>query len=415
MSWLAEPIGFANPDYYTDATSSTEKQLRAEFAQYYQLREIAPFGRTDADTVEMNSRANDLAMRWGHHETARWRTMWESLQAAVMGWESRPELARRNFDHLARARTTGDLAVDDELWRSLQQARAITGHGHDARAESGLDAQHRYPNVAPEAFLSAALSVPAEPDRRTAVERTLGAPRSVGSDTVTLERIDAVIAETDAALNAEERAGDRDTGREARQALLPRAIRDAPITYDYGESEAWDLRQASLLREIQDLACQHSTIADSFDGHDDQHRITRLETLRTAVTAARRAALRAGVAPADVDRAYTLGRDGLYWSNEPSHPRLGRIAQLTEDRDQARTQAATYQSRLASLAVGYGSVISSGATDSAELTTASPGRGTEIADAIDAVLADNQVGDWTTRSDSPPTEVADTIHTEAQL
>ncbi|MFE2999732.1 hypothetical protein ACFXG4_32625 [Nocardia sp. NPDC059246] len=407
MTWITEPVGYANPAYYSDSADHSERQLRADFAKYYQLREIAPFGDTPADTAEMTQRADELAMRWGHHQSADHRRMWETLQAAVMGWEVRPDLARRNFDQLARARSAGDLTVDDTLWRSLQQARAITGHGSDvAPSDSILDAARRFPNLEPgRALASEPHYDGVEADARTAVERTLGAPRNNASaSTVTsLDHVRDIIAATEDALGTEETAGDLDTGREARRMLLPRAVRDAPISYNYAQSEVWELRQAALLREVQDLACEHTTVADAFDGHDDQARITHLEALRDGLASARRDALRAGVPGPDVDRAYILGRDGIYWSTEPSHPRLGRIAQLSDERDRARAEAATLRNQHPRQLEPAHSDQSS--QPSAELASARPtvldspvghgDGGARIVEAIDAVLADTDADNWT--------------------
>ncbi|MRH92942.1 hypothetical protein GFY24_36930 [Nocardia sp. SYP-A9097] len=407
MSWVGEPIGYANPDYYLDAATGTEKQLRADFAKYYQLREIAPFGLTPADTAELNTHVNDLAARWGRHESPQWRRTWQTLQSAVMGWEARPDLARRNFDQLDRARAAGDLTIDDDLWRSLQQARAITGHGPGTTDGSGQNSDRRYPNL--QLGTSTAPHTPGkaqESDLRTAVERTLGAPRDLRSAATiaTVEQVDEVIAATDEALDAEEQLGDLDNGHEARMALLPRTIREAPVSYNYTESATWELRQAALLREVQDLACEHSNVADTFDGHDDQARITRLEALRHGLAGARRDALRAGIPAPDVDRAYILGRDGLYWSNEPSDPRLGRIAQLTAERDHARAQAASHRTELrpdTSRSLSPGNETVSAHDDfSASRAAVGADDGARIVEAIDAVLADTDVDDWVVPTDS---------------
>ncbi|MEU6585901.1 hypothetical protein [Nocardia sp. NPDC046763] len=414
MTWITEPVGYANPAYYSDSADHSERLLRADFAKYYQLREIAPFGDTPADTAEMTQRADELAMRWGHHQSAEHRRMWETLQAAVMGWEVRPDLARRNFDQLARARHAGDLTVDDTLWRSLQQARAITGHGTDmASSDSILDAAHRFPNLEPGRTLA---NQPhrdrTEADSRTAVERTLGAPRdNAAASTVTsLDHIRDIIAATDAALETEENAGDLDTGRDARRMLLPRDVREAPISYNYAQSEVWELRQAELLREVQDLACEHTTVADAFDGHDDQARITKLEALRDGLASARRDALRAGVPAPDIDRAYILGRDGIYWSTEPSHPRLGRIAQLSDERDRARAEAATLRSRYATQpaqpdvdasprsSIEIASDRRTSVDTHVQPTSES---GARIVEAIDAVLADADADIWTETGSTP--------------
>ncbi|MFE3757926.1 hypothetical protein ACFXO9_26765 [Nocardia tengchongensis] len=414
MTWIAESAGYTSPAYYLDSADHNERQLRADFAKYYQLREIAPFGLTPADTAEMNHHADDLATRWGYHESPHWRQMWKALQGAVISWEARPDLARRNFDQLDQARRTGDFAVDDDLWRTLQQARAITGHGTDLATGSAQDAVRRFPNLDSLPVLASHAPIPGpQSDTRTAFERTLGAPRDrfAGAPVVTLDQIQAIITATDAALDAEERAGDLDTGHDARATLLPRAIREAPISYNYAQSEAWELRQAALLREVQDLACEHATVADAFDGHDDQDRITRLEALRNGLAAARRDALRAGVPAPDVDRAYILGRDGIYWSTEPSHPRLGRIAQLSDERDHARAEAAALRSRYTAQpapndigsSVTRGFEMVSGSTTAIDQSMQSAhGDGARIVEAIDAVLADANADNWTETGPTPP-------------
>lgn len=423
MTWITEPVGYANPAYYSDSADHNEQQLRADFAKYYQLREIAPFGDTPADTAEMTQRADELAMRWGHHQSSDHRRIWETLQAAVMGWEVRPDLARRNFDQLARARDAGDLTVDDTLWRSLQQARAITGHGSDLPSfDSILDAARRFPNLEPGRTLaSQPHRVRADADSRTAVERTLGAPRdnSAASTVTSLDHVRDIIAATDAALDTEEAAGDLDTGREARRMLLPREVRDAPISYNYAHSEVWELRQAALLREVQDLACEHTTVADAFDGHDDQTRITTLEALRDGLASARRDALRAGVPAADVDRAYVLGRDGIYWSVEPSHPRLGRIAQLSDERDRARAEADALRNQhpipVDPSYADRSSQPSAEKSSTRETLLNSPvghgDGGARIVEAIDAVLADTDADNWTEPSPALP----DPIPVEADM
>lgn len=245
------------------------------------------------------------------------------------------------------------------------------------------------------------------------MERTLGAPRDqrTTSTEVSLEHIDQVIAATEDALDAEERRGDLDTGRDARTTLLPRTIRDAPISYDYGESAAWELRQAALLREIQDLSCEHTHVADGFDGHDDQARITRLEALRDGLSAARRDALRAGVHGVDIDRAYVLGRDGIYWSTEPSDPRLGRIAQLTQERDWGLSLAARHI--IASSGVqqdpdAHRELAPAPETGSARThplsseTDPYAAAGARIVAAIDVALAEVDASSWTTSADPPP-------------
>ncbi|MBF6272947.1 MULTISPECIES: hypothetical protein [Nocardia] len=406
MTALDEPLGFTNPDYYRDAASHTERQLRADFARYYQLREIAPSAATAEARAEFNSRADELAIRWARHESEHWRGTWAGLQRVVAGWRTQPEIARRNYDHIARARATGEVAIDDDIWRTLQQARLITGHGTGTITGSNQDAARRYPYLQPNmgATLAPTTRADTEIDRRTAVERTLGAPRDPAVALPSLAQVDAVIADTDALLETEETAADLDDGREARKMLLPRAVREAPISADYSDTETWQRRHAEALREVQDLAAEHSTIADGLNGVDDQARIARLDRL----SAARRDALAIGLTDAQVHTAYTTGRDGTYWATQPSDPQLGRIAQLLEHRDAARAAADTYRTQLTrtTAAQAHASVT---ATDTAmsvthstsveaggavQLSHSDVGAGAAISRAVDTALPDPQSGEW---------------------
>ncbi|OBA67926.1 hypothetical protein A5780_09425 [Nocardia sp. 852002-20019_SCH5090214] len=405
MTALDEPLGFTNPDYYTDAASHTERQLRADFARYYQLREIAPSAITAEARAEFNSRADELAIRWARHESEHWRGTWAGLQRVVAGWRTQPEIARRNFDQIARARATGEVAIDDDIWRTLQQARLITGHGPGTITGSGQDAARRYPYLQPD--MGATTAPPQavqEIDRRTAVERTLGAPRSPVVALPSLAQVDAVIADTDALLEAEESAADLDDGREARKLLLPRIVREARISADYSHTETWERRRVEALREVQDLAAEHSNVADHLDGTDDQARIARLDRLRAGLSAARRDALAIGLTDDQVHTAYTTGRDGTYWATQPSDPQLGRIAQLLEYRDLARAAADSYRNQLSGataravdpgLPVTHSSAVEG--ADVRELSETGGGAGAAIAAAVETALPDTDLGEW-----SPP-------------
>jgi hypothetical protein len=419
---LDEPLGFTNPDYYTDAASHTERQLRADFARYYQLREIAPSAITVEARAEFNSRADELAIRWARHESEHWRGTWAGLQRVVAGWRTQPEIARRNFDQIARARATGEVVIDDDIWRTLQQARLITGHGPASITGSGQDAARRYPYLQPDMGASAAPQAVQEIDRRTAVERTLGAPRNPTAASPSLAQVDAVIADTDALLDAEEAEADLDDGREARKMLLPSSIREAPVSADYSHTETWERRHVEALREVQDLAAEHTTVADGLNGIDDQARIARLDRLRAALSAARRDALAIGLNDNQIQTAYTTGRDGTYWATQPSDPQLGRIAQLLEHRDLARATAESYRVQLtrapaaqrglpaatadAAVPVTHGSSVEAAALD------LGAGTGEAITTAVDAALPDtgNGIREWT----SPPTE-PDTKEVALQL
>ncbi|MBF5000701.1 hypothetical protein IRT45_26535 [Nocardia sp. BSTN01] len=419
MTALDEPLGFTNPDYYTDAASRTERQLRADFARYYQLREIAPSAITAEARAEFNSRADELAIRWARHESEHWRGTWAGLQRVVAGWRTQPEIARRNFDQIARARATGEVAIDDDIWRTLQQARLITGHGPAAISGSGQDAARRYPYLQPDMGATTAPAQPVEEvDRRTAVERTLGAPRNQAAAALpSLAQVDAVIADTDALLDAEESAADLDDGREARKLLLPRTVREARISADYTQTETWERLHVEALREVQDLAAEHSNLADHLDGTDDQARIARLDRLRAALSAARRDALAIGLTDDQIQTAYTTGRDGIYWATQPSDPNLGRIAQLLEHRDLARAAAESYRNQFSGataraagpgLTAAHSSSIEGAAAR--ELSETGGGAGAAITAAVETALPDTDLGEW-----SPPVDSAVSKDAVSQL
>lgn len=415
MTALDEPLGFTNPDYYHDAASHTERQLRADFARYYQLREIAPSAATAEARTEFNARADELAIRWARHESEHWRGTWAGLQRVVAGWRTQPEIARRNYDQIARARATGELTIDDDIWRTLQQARLITGHGTATITGSNQDAARRYPHLQPDVGATAPPAPQAgeQVDRRTAVQRTLGAPRSPAVALPSLAQVDAVIADTDALLETEETTADLDDGREARKMLLPRAVREARISADYSHTETWERRHVEALREIQDLAAEHSNVADHLDGTDDQARIARLDRLRAGLSAARRDALAIGLTDDQVQTAYTKGRDGTYWATQPSDAQLGRIAQLLEHRDLAQAAAESYRNQLASVpgttADSAIPVTHGGTVEAAKAPMLGGGAGAAISTAVDIALPDTDLGEW------PPPATESAKETVSQL
>ncbi|MGV9678791.1 hypothetical protein ACWDSJ_26205 [Nocardia sp. NPDC003482] len=353
MNLTTASVGYADPDFYPDPEPEV-RQLRADFAHYYQLLEIAPYAIDEQTRLEFTQHAEGLATRWGSHDDRRLREMWQARHAAVLGWESRPEQARAIFDQIARSREAHDLVVDDQLWEALVDARRVTGHGPGPLTGSSQDADHRYPHLRAETYRDARpapgtdASLDVE-DVREPWERTLGAPRN-GTVLPDLTEVDAVIAATDAALDAEERAADLDTGYDARSALLPRAVREAPVSHLYLDTAARDARHAALLRQVQDLAAEHANLAFDGDPSDDQARLHQLETLRQAISDASREARHAGIAVEAIEHAYHLGRDGIYWSTEPADPHLGRIAQLTEQRDHARAETDRLRAQLQQLA-----------------------------------------------------------------
>ncbi|MEU2032570.1 hypothetical protein [Nocardia amamiensis] len=342
MSWPDPRHGTTDPAYYRDAADSTEAQLRADFTRYYQLREIAPHGETPEQQREFTAQADALAARWGRHESPEHRTLWAQLQAAVAGWEARPESTRAAYDRITQAKADGDLDLDPVVERNLRQAAEITGHAEPVVNGSEQDGARWRP-------LDGALGQ--EADRASLLDRALGG-RAPGL--ASLAEVDAIIAETGQLLEAEEAAGDRDTGGDERAA-----------------------RQRAALRQLQDSTAEHTRLADAWPGapEQDQAHLARLESLLAAARAARVDAAVAGVPAADIEAVYHAGRDGSYWHQQPGNsqaPSTGGPA------------ATAYQ--------GLDLPPPLGEMAAAEPSTA-PG-GAEIDEAIGAALPEAHLGDW---------------------
>ncbi|WP_433622252.1 hypothetical protein [Nocardia sp. CA-120079] len=408
MTWLEQPRGYLDPLYYADAASDTEQHLRADFAKHYALREIAPYGETPADVARLENSAVELAAPWVHHDMPQWRTLWGQIDAVAGEWEADSEAARRYFDSLARSRHAGDRSVDDMTWRTLRQAREITGHTDGIAYGSSQD-QASWRATGPSRLITntttsqahsapdtAAASTQGTGPVLSAVDRALGA--RPGARLLSMDEVEAVIDGIDLALDWEEELGDRDGTEQL-------------------------ARQAALLREVQDLTAEHSRVADG-QGEpidDPEALVEHMESLLAQVRRARADALAGGVEYSDIDLAYRAGLDGTYWSDRPAHPHLGRIAQLTAERDDARAEAATLRGVVADLrnqlarhAAAPTSTETAAAPTLSTPTTVNPAvgadttgdGGTAIGAAIDAAIPDGAGNDWdvaiaTTEPDEP--------------
>ncbi|MEU2258115.1 hypothetical protein ABZ540_33635 [Nocardia xishanensis] len=361
MSWPDPPRGRTDPAYWRDAASSLEAEVRADYSLYYQLRLIAPHSETPEQKRELTIRADELAAKHGRHESPQARTLWGQMQAAISGWEIRPETTRQLFNRLDQAQAAGDLPVDEMVWRNLRQAAELTGHLETTVTGSRQDGARWQPPQR---------SVDREAHRATAFDRALGG-RGPELD---LADIDVVIAETDRLLAIEEQAGDLDRGEHEHTSLLPERLRSAPVA-DTGIRVDTELetRQLTALRELQDLTAEHARLVENWDGspEHDQAQIARLESLLDAARTARINAADAGVPLAEIDAAYLAGRDGHYWHQQPG-PQL-------PDRDGQLTQADPL-----------------------------PG-GAEIEAAIEAAMPAGSVADWSSEpAQDVPVEVAET-------
>ncbi|MGQ4618993.1 hypothetical protein [Nocardia sp. R7R-8] len=341
MSWPDPRHATTDPAYYRDADNATEAQIRADFTRYYQLRLIAPHGETPTQQQELTAWADELAARWGRHESLEHRHLWGQLQAAVAGWEARPEFTRAAYHRINRAKLEGDLDVEPVVWRNLRQAAEITGHLETTTTGSDQDgARWQPPGRSPEQH--------AEPT--SVLDRALGGR---GPELASIAEVDAIIAETDRLLDAEEAAGDLDAGRDAR------------LT-----------RQRVALRQLQDATAEHTRLADHWPHgtpEQDQARLARLESLLDTARTARTNAAQTAAAPADIEAAYRAGLTGAY-----SHELPANLQQLlAPDHSPARPARPAQQSIEPSQA--------SGLDDDA---------GAQMSAAIDAALPDADFRAW---------------------
>ncbi|MFC8529187.1 hypothetical protein [Nocardia sp. NPDC057227] len=376
MSWPDPPSGRTDPAYYHDA-DPLEAQLRADFTRYHHLREIGPYGETIDQQREFALQADALAVRWGRHDSLDHRSLWHQLDAAVAGWESQPEATRVAFSQVSRAKAEGRSMVADSVWRTLRQAAEITGHVEYRINGSDQDgARWRPPEPGPAV----------EHGPASAADRALGGR---GPD-LRPEQVEAIIANT-ARLLGEPTPDPGDDSAGA--GLLPAHIATAAVDYAYDDEQVVEARQITALRQLQNVAAEHTNLASGAEGWDgwtgepdhDQAHLAKLDALSEAMRAARRAAALAGVPATDVDTVYRAGLEGTYWYQQPGDPVRGRIARLTEERDRAHAELADLRT------AGGGSVASAAVTDPAPgLGTvgaeAGSGPGGEVSAAVEAAL-----------------------------
>ncbi|MEU7765046.1 hypothetical protein AB0B25_07980 [Nocardia sp. NPDC049190] len=389
MSWPDPRRGATDPAYYHDAASSAEASIRADFTRYYQLRLFSPFAETPIQKKEFTTQADALATRWGRHESVEHRRLWEQLQAAVSGWELRPEFTRAAYDRIAQAKVDGDVPVDAVVWRNLRQAAEVTGHIETTITGSEQDAARWRPTDR---------SAKKDAERASLLDRALGGR---GPELASVADFDAIIAETDRLLAAEHELGDLDTGADEHADLLPERVRSAPVGYTYSAEADREACQIAALRQFQDLTAEHARLAERWEGspEHDQAQLARLESLLHASRAYRVDAAQAGVAMSDIEAVYRAGRHGTYWHEEPGNPHQGRIARLVEERDRANEEADTLREVVADLRQ-----LASPPTSQVELSQPSPSRepvepipdqsGADICEAIDAALPDADLRDW---------------------
>ncbi|MFX0574669.1 hypothetical protein [Nocardia nepalensis] len=432
MKWLKQPRGYQDPRYYTDAATDTEANLRAAYAQRYNLALIANHGESPESIAELHGYIAELDKTWGAHESAECRKLWHESKAATDVWHARPETARRHFARIAASRESGDLVVDEKDWRTLRQACEITGHadgqpygsvqdgagwrspGPRLRSMTNTADLEAQPTGRPPTDVASETTTEAARSNLSLVDRALGA--TPGARQFSMAEVEAVLADTDAALNWEE----------VHTSLVPAVIRDAQITFDYTDIADRHAEQAAMLREVQNLAAEHTRLVDHWDGprEEDQARIERLELLRDGLGQARIDALESGLDQADVDAAYHAGLEGSRWSEQPAHPHLGHIELLTAERDHAHAEAQSLRETVNDLRrqLEHPAAAPTGTETEAAPTLSTPetvnstigadGGGGAIGKAIDAAITDDAGTDWDLDDTSAPIEP---VHSSARI
>ncbi|TLG08729.1 hypothetical protein FEK35_17480 [Nocardia cyriacigeorgica] len=277
--------------------AATEAALRHDFTRAHNLRMIAPHAESPEQARVFLDQAAALAAHWTRDPESN--GLWHELEAAVGAWDARPQSTATAFRRLSQAHAAGDLPIDDRRWRTLTQAAELTGHHDPTTTGSGQDSARWRPEPGIELHSSTA----------SLLDRALGGR---APEPVSLDEVDAVIAETDRLLELEHEVGDRDTGADEHASLLPPELRAAPAADAEG-------RRTAALGQLQNLTAEHQRLAGEWDGPpvEVDTLVTRLDSLLEAARTARRDAAEAGASATDIEAAYHAGRDGHYW--QPDH------------------------------------------------------------------------------------------------
>ncbi|MFD4351547.1 hypothetical protein ACFWPX_03260 [Nocardia sp. NPDC058518] len=413
MSWETRGTSFTNPDYYREAVDRVEAQLRADFATYHQTREIAAYGETPTQIVELNARAHTIARQWQQGGTPQHQQLWQQLDTAVQSWTANPEAARAEFGRLQQSFIEGGSGIDPNAVRTQRQAAELTGHlepVNDQSFQDGARWRPRHLSVVPD---------PGPEGTRSgnAADRALGG-RS--SEELGLAEIDAIINSSDELLSVEEAVSDLDTGDDAITALLPAEQRNAPFDHAFTATLDQLPTQIAAVRRLQDLTAQHIRLATEFDGTSEggQVLIDQMERLMDGAREANRAALSAGADPDEITGAYQAGLAGQFWSQQPGAPRLAQLDHVLSERDSAmaeldalRTGRGVVPDQAPALALAVGGETIAHRSSAANTAPPDPG-GAVIAGAVEAALPETDfAAEWASPEltgviDSPRHEAA---------
>lgn len=386
MSWETRGTSFTSPDYYREAADRVEAELRADFATHHQLREIAAYGETAAQVVELNARAHTIARQWQQGGTPEHQQLWRQLTTAVEFWTANPETARVEFGRLQQSFIEGGSGIDPNTVRTQRQAAELTGHLEPVNDHSAQDSARWRPR-----HLSVVPDPGAEATRSgNAADRALGG-RS--GEELSLAEIDAIINSSDELLSAEEALNDLDTGAEEITALLPAEQRNASPDHAFTANLDQLPAQIVAVRRLQDLTAQHIRLAAEFDGtpQGGQVLIGQMERLMDGAREANRDALSAGADPDEITSAYQTGLSGQFWSQQPGAPRLAQLDHVMSERDNAlaeidalRTQLGIAPDPPPTLALAAGAETTHHLSSTA--STDPPEPGAVISGAVDAAL-----------------------------
>ncbi|KZM70431.1 hypothetical protein [Nocardia terpenica] len=349
MSWPEERSGLTDPAWYTDTPDPTERELRADFAQYHYLTQSARSLHRSANYLnqtadaekahEFDRLAGQLVSKWTGHEQQHYRWMWTDSERAVGAWARDPNDTRAAFAEAERRRAAGDPQMPEDQWRTVQHARQLTGHATteiaatersqrlleadlDVIARRAADAE-RMPQAGP------------SQDGRSAVWRTLGGPHNpVAGEPMAEANAAAVV---DGVIVPVHAAPQTQTPPEP-HVLVPTQHTPDILDRPDAAATARDLLHVELLSKVQELAAYHSDRTTGFadpgvDPDADRELIEELAGVDSELRNARAEAVRAGVAPEVVDRATAHGYQGVSWATEPADPRLGRITQPDQHPD----------------------------------------------------------------------------------
>ncbi|MGW4370341.1 hypothetical protein ACWEKT_32320 [Nocardia takedensis] len=257
---MSIPLSPTDPAYYHD-TDPREARLRADFASFRTLHEIAPYGETPDEVIELGVRANALRTRWVRSTDPAERRLWSELDAATRQWIEDPEATLTQYFRLAEAVSAGDVAAEDPTWRNLHHTAVITGRIEPAVTGSVQDAARSQPHDRTRAVA---------PDPTSLLDRALGGR---GPDIGSIAEVEEIINGADQ-----------------------------------------QVARSSALRLVQDSTAEHARTSQRFAGitSHDLDLIERLDELLGQARDARAAAFDAGATPEQIHTAYLAGRDGTY-------------------------------------------------------------------------------------------------------